>query len=99
MQVEIQSGRPHQIRTHSSFIGHPHLGVIFISFNSINLNISSGFTYLCILLKPILRVQLDVLTGDPLYCNGGMPKIHSTDSSNVSFAEDGYDFLNFGTTL
>ncbi|KAF3334917.1 RNA pseudouridine synthase 5-like protein [Carex littledalei] len=52
VQVEIQSGRPHQIRIHLSYIGHP-------------------------------------LLGDPLYCNGGMPKINTADSSNRSFAEDG----------
>ncbi|KAJ4821389.1 Pseudouridine synthase family protein [Rhynchospora pubera] len=52
VQVEIQSGRPHQIRIHLAYIGHP-------------------------------------LLGDPLYCDGGVPKIYTTDSSNGSFAEDG----------
>ncbi|KAJ3704212.1 hypothetical protein LUZ61_007917 [Rhynchospora tenuis] len=52
VQVEIQSGRPHQIRIHLSYIGHP-------------------------------------LLGDPLYCDGGVSKICSTDYSNESFAEDG----------
>lgn len=27
LQVEIQSGRPHQIRIHLSSIGHPLLGI------------------------------------------------------------------------
>ncbi|KAF9590972.1 hypothetical protein IFM89_000517 [Coptis chinensis] len=30
VQVEIQTGRPHQIRIHLSFLGHPLLGNIFI---------------------------------------------------------------------
>ncbi|KAJ3682818.1 hypothetical protein LUZ60_013045 [Juncus effusus] len=52
VQVEIHSGRPHQIRIHLAYIGHP-------------------------------------LLGDPLYINGGIPKIYESDSSNVSFANDG----------
>lgn len=37
LQVEIHSGRPHQIRIHLSFLGHPLVGVFSASINLLSM--------------------------------------------------------------
>ena len=99
LQVEIQSGRPHQIRIHLSSIGHPLLGNAVKSNSFIHqlLNLFKFSTSLWVCWKFFAKVFflflfLFFLVGDPLYVAGGQPNCLHSEVVNQSFAEDGYEF-------
>ncbi|KAE9465323.1 hypothetical protein C3L33_02769, partial [Rhododendron williamsianum] len=75
VKVEIQSGRPHQIRIHLSFIGHPLIGK----------NLSPVCHHLTINCSSLCH-----MAGDPLYVSGGQPNCFDPEFGNESFAHDGY---------